>query len=442
MNTRLFKNITVMTILIMITVMLSGCGSTGNSTATTAAASSIAQSTSAPTQETSKEKVTLTVYNWHEERESAYKEIFTDFNKLHPNVEAVYEGKSYDQYYSLISTAIQAGEAPDLFTSHGSKTMYLGQFVKNNACLQLDGLIDTTGYPENCIERAKIDGKLYMSPASFYDTLCVYYNKALFDKYSLKEPNNYDEFINICDTLLKNKVQPIVVAGKSGWDQIFDAVTIITGLAPEWTNDFDSFKAKLSDQRFIDAYKTYIGFGDKGYFGDNYLATDSNGAPVLFQSGKVAMYIGGSWMISYMTENKDVNVGCFYFPTKDGRKVVPFAEDTCTGYSVYSESKHKDEAVALLKYFMEPEALDKIAKIGLSVPALKNITVDHPLLQKLAQIDTPIRVWNDTFTPLAKEGFNALDDLVSFTQKLLYKQMTLDEFVKQMESEIDYSKGQ
>jgi len=438
---KFMRNFAAVTAMAIALFAFSSCDSSGNEPKMSDATSAM-PSASTSANQTSSEKVNLTIYNWHEEREAAYKETIAEYNKKNPQVNAVYEAKSYDQYYSLLSTAIQAGEAPDLFTSHGSKTMYLSQFVKSNACLQLDGLIDTSGYPDNCIKRAQIDGKLYMSPASFYDTICVYYNKDIFNQYALKEPGTYDEFINICDTLVKNGVQPIVVAGKTGWSQINDLVSIITELAPDWSVDFIYGKAKLSDPRFIDAYKTYISFADKGYFGDNYQATDENGSCVFFQAGKAAMYIAGSWMISSLTESKDLKVDCFYLPTKDGKKLTPYAEDTCTGYSVYADSKNKNEAIALLKFFMEPAALDKIAKIGFSVPALNSVTVEHPLLVKMAQIDTPAELWNDAFTVYSKDGYNALDDLVSLSQKLLYEQMTLDEFISQMESELDYTKGQ
>ena len=52
--------------------------------------------------------------------EPAVKAIIKGFTAKYPNVGVNYEIKDGDQYYSLLSTAIQSGEAPDLFWTNGT----------------------------------------------------------------------------------------------------------------------------------------------------------------------------------------------------------------------------------------------------------------------------------------------------------------------------------
>jgi raffinose/stachyose/melibiose transport system substrate-binding protein len=60
------------------------------------------------------------------------------------------------------------------------------------------------------------DGKVWLFPESFNDEF-FFYRKDIFAKYNLNAPTNWDEFLQVCDTLKKNGEIPVVIAGAEQW---------------------------------------------------------------------------------------------------------------------------------------------------------------------------------------------------------------------------------
>ena len=64
----------------------------------------------------------LTIWEHGTTFENSLAAVIEGFQKKYPNVEVEYEIKDGDTYYSLLTTAIQSGEAPDLFWTNGTAT--------------------------------------------------------------------------------------------------------------------------------------------------------------------------------------------------------------------------------------------------------------------------------------------------------------------------------
>lgn len=213
----------------------------------------------------SKEEITLNVYNWHTERAEVYEKIFAKFHEKYPNITVNYIAYDDDQYYSMLSTAIQSGEAPDLFATSGTKKIVFQNYVDMGACLPLDDLIDFSAFTADQLSWGQIDGVTYMSPAALGDDFAVYYNKDIFAKYNLSEPKTWDEMIKICDTLVANGVVPFALPGLDANTNQWFYVTMMIALAPEWNNNFlKDGKNSFEDDIFLETLKTYEEFRDKG----------------------------------------------------------------------------------------------------------------------------------------------------------------------------------
>ena len=418
--------------------LLAGCASGQTPASSAPEGSASAAPESAAVSQAPAEKVKLTVYGWHAERADSYKKIGEMFTEKYPNLEMNFEAKASDQYYSLLNTAIQAGEAPDLFTSHGNKTADLSQLIAIGACVPLDGQIDLTGFPEIMIKKTLYDGKMYMSPGAFYDTEPVYYNKTLFDKYGLSEPKTYDELLGICDTLLSNGITPFTIGSKEVWAALWFPNVLVTTLAPDWVNDLSAGKAGFSDPRFVEAYKQMQVFIDKGYFGKDYLSTDGKAATFQFSSGKAAMVVDGSWAASGYADAQD-EISVFYMPDREGKRVMLASQDTSTGFSIYSKSEHQEDAINLLNFLMSQEACQVLAQANLNVPAREGLTTSDPLLMKMSKADLTIDQFYNFIDPLKKEGFNPGEDFLSFNQQVIYNKMTVEDMVKNLDSELNLS---
>ena len=389
------------------------------------------------------EPVNLKVYNWHAERADLYEEIFEKFHEEHPNITVNYIAYDDDQYYSMLSTAIQTGDAPDLFATSGTKKVVFNNYVDMQACLPLDDKIDFSGWPDEIMSWGQVDGTTYMTPSALGDAYGVYYNKDIFDKYGLEEPKTWDDLIKICDTLVENGVTPFSLPGldANGIQWWFN--TMMTSFDPDWNMAFPYDGNDFASETFLNMLHVLEDFRDKGYFGDDYASMDSNGAYLYFSSGKAAMMADGSWQATSFAMN-DVNIGVFLWPTKDGKLPVYNATATEIGYSVYSGSKHQEEALMLAEYLMSYDSMQTLLNLGNNVPimgikGLENLSSPNELMNKFGTGDIIVSGFVDRDARFAKEGYDAFGLLDEALQGVLSKTMTAEQAAESMQDMLDMS---
>lgn len=388
------------------------------------------------------EVVEIEVVTWNKHLESEYEILVEEFRKDNPNIIPRFVYKTGGEgVMAYLTTVFQSGqEGADMFITHGTKTQYLGEFVEAGLCEQLDGKIDTTGFPKLMVQRATIDGKLYATPGAFGDTFPVFYNKDIFKEQGISEPKTYDELLQICDKLKIEGVQPFTISALWSWGTAFDFWNFINFTSPEWCRAFNRYDAKFSDPEFIKGAKEFVNFVNKGYYGENYKGLDANGAMLEFTSGKAAMICDISRSNLSYKKLDDFNFGAFYWPSADGKSMMIAGQDTSTGFSMYSKSMHKDETLKFMKYLMSIEANQYLADLGSNVPYLDELKVDDPVLTKLKTGDVIIPLWSDQITSIQKEGINGYDVLNSNIQKLLLGETTVEEMVEELDKAMDYSK--
>ena len=100
----------------------------------------------------------LTIWEHAFSFEPSLKDVIAGFEAKYPNVTVDYEIKD-DNYYSILATAIQSGDGPDLFWTNGSVNPTMGDYVSNGVCEELTDKIDYSLMPEAAMELTKIDGK-------------------------------------------------------------------------------------------------------------------------------------------------------------------------------------------------------------------------------------------------------------------------------------------
>ncbi len=382
-------------------------------------------------------KVTLTMSFWDQQKEGPYKEIISQFKEGHPNYEIKLRVIPSDNYYNVINTAIQAGEAPDLMYTHGNKNMHLPQMVESGAVIDLTDKIDVRGFPDILVTKTKVNGKIYSSPGGSYDVVPVYYNKAMYDQYGLSEPYTYDDLLVNCSKLKSGGEIPFAMGGKSAWDAFWILNVMITSMSSEWVEDFINGNAKFSDPRYVETHKALVNdIVDNGYLDPNYKGVDGAGARLTFTQGNTAMIVEGSWNAAAMKANPEMNVSCFHWPSREGGNIMLGSQET--GFSIYSGTKHEAEALTFLKHLMSKEAFQVLADMGVNVPGLEGVESPDPLIQKMTQYDEVVDQFWNYIVFYTKEGYNAPNDYISYQQEVIYKDMTVDEFVNAIDAEMDY----
>lgn len=387
--------------------LLAGCGGTGNAGA--AASGKDAAQTAA-----GGEKV---LELWHIQTTEPMPTIIQGavdrFMKANPGVKVNVTVMANDAYKQKISVAMSSGQMPDIFISWGGGPM--------NEYVNSGNIIDLTSYMEKdnqkdrfldaAIAQASYNGKIYGYPVENVSIASVFYNKEIFEKYSLQVPKTLAELEAVCNKLKENGVTPFSLANKTQWTGSMYFMNLATrkgGTAPfaaalDGTGSFEN-------ENFAYAGTKIQEWVDKGYFNEGFNGADedSGQSRQLLYTGDAAMTIMGSWFLSTVKgENPDFykKVGSFNFPaveggTGDANTVIGTIGDNI--YHIAGTCKYPEEAFTMLTYLLDEESVNQRVTQGNRIPPLKNMKLEDPILQGVfdsVQKAPDVQLWYDQSLP-------------------------------------------
>lgn len=337
--------------------------------------------------------VTIKYELWDSNQLPAYQAAADEFTRRNPNIKIEISQLGWDDYWTGLQTEMIGGSASDVFTDHLAK--YLDFANKNQ-------LVDLTPYIKkdnldlsiymNSLEKLwqTKDGKTYGLPKD-WDTICIVYNKDVTDKAGI----SHDELNNLnwnyndggsFETMIRKL--SIDSAGRNGLDPKFDKNNVVqyglvlahsddrgqaqySGLACAtgwmYTDGLYDWNYHYDDPRFISTIKWMKKMQDDGYL-TPYTET-SNGTAAVFNSQKAALVFDGSWMIGSYKTNGVFEVGFARLPEGSaGRKSMING----LGDSIWTGSKHKDEAWEWVKFLASRDAQEIIGSYGVVFPAIQS----------------------------------------------------------------------
>ncbi|OPH57774.1 hypothetical protein BC351_04515 [Paenibacillus ferrarius] len=403
------KTVMLLTVTVMSVLLLQACG--GNSStpgSSSAPSSSNPKSSSSP----SGDKVTLKVWGDLGNQavlEEPFKKINAAFEAKNPNIKIKYDFAQNDQ---SLNVALQANELPDLFWVQGDKTSKMSEMVKNGFLLDLTSAnMDLTRFKAPEKDYCTVNGKLYCSLPSFFDTNVVYYNKDIFNKNGLGVPKNWDEFVQGLDKLKTAGVTPIALAGKSEWDRAWPVFALAPAFANNAIQAAQLGKGKLTDPAFAQTLQAFRDFAEKGYFGKDFLAQDMAGAQFSFTNGKSAAIIDGTWNnATYVASG--INLGRFPIPNKEGKRVVQSSYSNFMTYAISAQTKHSPEAIKYLSFLSGQEAQQIMEDSTGLVPTIKDIKPKDDGVKEMAVFDEAGLNIYSVLTVLSTPKSNVADTLM------------------------------
>ncbi|WP_416393526.1 MULTISPECIES: ABC transporter substrate-binding protein [unclassified Curtobacterium] len=118
--------------------------------------------------------------------------LVDEWNAKNPNIQVKYSAQSGgdDATFSKITTAAQAGDAPDLVQSDVKWVTSLVQYAKD---VTKDASTYEKNYTKGAWSNVTLDGVTYGIPQDSGPVI-YYYNKAKFAEYGLTVPKTWDEF--------------------------------------------------------------------------------------------------------------------------------------------------------------------------------------------------------------------------------------------------------
>ena len=331
---------------------LSACGNGGNS--------------DKAEDDTSEEKVTLNVlFNDTDENVEAEMEYVMDhISEVLPNVDVKLEMVSGDAetYETKVRTMISAGgDGIDVWWERGGS--WATPILESGSALALDDYLEESGYWDKVIpsaDNAKADdGHMYGVPFEDISYEIVLYNKAIFEEYGLKTPQTVLELYSVVETLAATDIVPISVGAKDGWPAAMMVEGFAYSVDPECTEKIVNGAASFTDEAYTQAAEVVKNLMDKGAFSENVALTGIDEALPLFESGKAAMMVNGSWAVASCAEKMGEDFGYFYFPVINDSDTDSYGKNVAggvkqnSGMMVYAGTEHPDEAAALCEAIAE-----------------------------------------------------------------------------------------
>ncbi|MFF0307293.1 ABC transporter substrate-binding protein [Streptosporangium sp. NPDC004379] len=256
--------------------------------------------------------IRLTYAIFSTDQQPAMQKVVDAFEKDHPGIDVAVQVIPWTDYWTTLQNSAAGGTGPDVAWMLGSK---IAPYADGGVLQPLDETISAAGtnlsaYPQQLLPLFKRDGKTYALPKDF-DTIGLWYNKAIFDAAKLPHPNadwTWDDVVKNAKALTdKGKgvygIAAPVEAQAGYYNTIYQAGGHV--ISPDGKTSGYQEPASLNGLRFwTDMIKN-------GYSPDLKSLSDTE-AVAQFMGGKIAMYYSGSFYAyrfahdDYTSKNVDV----------------------------------------------------------------------------------------------------------------------------------------
>lgn len=341
--------------------------------------------------ESGSKQVTLKLWHiWAADSESNRKpflKVLDDFQKANPNIKLDIDETEAKAYDTKIKTAAAGDELPDVFYSQAGG--YIKSFVDAGKVLPVDDYLKD-GTKEKLLpgvlSNMTFDGKVYGLPYT-QATAVFFVNKEMFDQNGIKIPETYNELVAAIKAFRAKGITPMTVGAKDEWPttQYFD-IMAIRAAGAKVCGDALNKKGTYDDPGFIDAAAKFQELVKLKAFNDGALGLTRDESEMPFYEGKIPMYVNGSWTAGNIQKDGSKIKGkilALKFPIIEGAKgdINDFTGGAAEGFYAGANTKHKEEAVKLLKYITENHSKEAYLA-GAGIPTWK-MDVDESKIDPL-----------------------------------------------------------
>jgi multiple sugar transport system substrate-binding protein len=310
-----------------------------------------------------------------------FKKFAEDFHKLHPNITVEFQLVPTERATDKLITQVAGGNAPDAAYMDASA---VEEFSSRNALVNLDSyvagseIVNPEDYVEGFRSTAEYKGSLFGLPFDG-ETTGLFYRTDLFEKAGIEGPPTDWQELNETAAQLTDE-------GEKTYGWIMFAPEAYYYWYPFlWQAGGDLLSEDEKDIAFDDpagqeAADFYVGLSE--YSPPDYFASNSWDGRVAFATGKVGMYMAGSWFGGQMkSEFPEINGKWDVAPLPEGPEgcATSLAGNTL---AVFGESENQDAAWLWIEYLSQPENMKSWTfgeKTTTLLPPRKSLLADPQL---------------------------------------------------------------
>lgn len=375
---------------------------------------------------------------WNIGTESPDKDVITKaVEKFNSETESGYTVTSVptqnDTYKEKLVVAMSSGECPDMYSCWSGGPMY--EYIDSGFGQPIDDLFEASEIKgklmESAVSQATYNDHVYAVPYQNISMSGIFYNKEMFDKYSLKEPETLADLENICETLKENDITPFALANSSKWTGSMYYMNLAArygGLEP--FQKAVAGEGKFTDDCFIKAGEKVQEWVEAGYFPDgvNSLSEDDGQAKQLMYQETAGMLLCGSWYTgTFSTDSAEFyeKIGWFPFPAIEESDADPSIMIGTVGdqFIVFNcEGEKLEAAFECAEKHLDDEVIDFEVEKG-KIPPVQGIeskltdSITKEVVEA-ANNASEIQLWYDQYLPpaVATAHLDGLQEVFGLTK--------------------------
>ncbi|TDF35444.1 carbohydrate ABC transporter substrate-binding protein [Alteromonadaceae bacterium M269] len=300
-------------------------------------------------------KVSMLIFSV--EQRNVFEEIAIAFNKRYPNVDIQYISHTDANYKKNSALWLENPEGIDVINWLWSRR--IGEYVDVGWIEPISDLWSSaymeSNYSQEMKQLVTFSGEQYAMPYSV-GVWGFYYRESLFEHLKLEVPSDWQQLLEVCETLKEKQVTPIIIGAEQPWPTAawFDLLNLrINGLgfhrqvvsgsvpftSPKIRNVFSHWKA-LMTQGCFNRHATKVGFKEV--------------TPLIFRNN-AGMILAGSFLVTQVPTQIRDDFKFFSFPVIN-TSVEISEEAPIDMFLIPQSSKNKVIAKQFIKFISEAES--------------------------------------------------------------------------------------
>jgi len=358
------RKLSWLTLLLSIVLLVSACGSNSNSNSNNGSSGSNSGNSTNVSNAGDKDKkddVKLSFIHWRGEDVETLDSIINAFQEEYPYIKVETQVFPSDQYQSTAQAKIADGSVGDVFTVFPGAQFEAIANAGLMADLSSEGFV--SNFESNLIAAGQKDGQQFALPYQLVYNIPVY-NVALFEKYGVEVPKDWDSLLAALEVFKQAGITPIAFPGADiGPGQLMNSMVMNNAPDEDIFVKLEAGEAKLTDEWWVKTLAQFKELNDKGYFQKDAVGAKQDSSIALFVSEQAAILGTGSFhLASNKASNPNLQQGLLAPITVSADQAVFEGIHTTTFMlAVNSKSKHQEEAKLFIEFLSRSDIAGQYA---------------------------------------------------------------------------------
>lgn len=289
-------------------------------------------------------------------------------------------------YQTTVRQGLQGNDPPDLMTWWSGFRME--DLVRSGAIAELTeewNQYEQEGLNPDLAGAFTLDGKIYGAPlnVAYWN---VFYNVHVFEELGLEEPDTWDEFIQVMDTMKENGITPLANPFEGRWPTFIWFEEFLINTDPDFYERLVLGEASYTDPEAVEAMEIWKWMIDEGYFSE----PGSIDSDLLsgFAQGNIGMTLVGDWYqapltSSGLTPGEDYNA--FILPSINP-DIGSVAIYETAPILVAENGRNKEDALKALHNFFKQDIQQQYIDLQSFSPMTAGVVSENPVTSNVNRI--------------------------------------------------------